>query len=945
MARNTNSNSESLGELYARIGLDFDDLNNSFVQVERSLNQNIGRLNRANRVIDIQQRVELLGLDESADAERIFETRTRNLNRTLENERTRLRLLQDSLEDTRRRTGATSDETQRAEIAFENARLSVARLENQLQELNEQHAGGTDWTESIVAFSQKAAPVISVARAIFQAFGAINDATTDLIEKFRELQKNAYNFNLPLDKADDFARKIRLAGGELEDIGGYLRGMTDALVKGETDDPEFIALQRYNETIFDATGKLKSYYEIWETVHRAFKKAQAEGKEIEFLQMTGGESGVTDAIQALNRWEQAIKDANDIVKANIDYKQLEQADRVTKKLTEQTDEFGKAIADAFSPATTKAAETLFDVIKAGTQWLVDHKADLKNIWETPSILLSPLESFKHMAQQEKAETQRLFSAMKYRDANLKKLFDTSAGLDKAHADLKKRSENQSKEKDPFQQYAIQRTKDLKDAIADLRLEIDYEDDYQKAVAQAQLERERALRQIVVGDKERAAIEEKYRTDIEKAEKDHADKLEDIWKETAAIQYETSHSAFEKEIFDIEQWKKKALDDLGEFKDAIGDKNKWLQESAAITANALAKETQAFEKEIDRINGKVQSLAEKVFDQEANDRQKELYKLAKEISEYSGEGIYNPELIQRYANNALQDIDASLTVDLAFDDSGIAHLQLPGEMFKIYDTMQAYLEKEKAYAEQMLKPAALANLEKLNPQINALKPEFDTSNIQRQLSTIEGQTIDFKANLAAVDENFKISTSYFESAMLTASNAATAFSNSLATAADYIAKLNFQFPDLKPQNNFSILPSLQTPNSKISSPSTPQPIFKFGDNDISAKTTAELQRLVEVNEKELPNIVQALAPLDKITSQIADITSYLGNIAKDAAARQAKPKTITLAPSINLKVDLGGAYVFDDRMKAKLTDDVTTEIVNQINEALTRATNNLNTYFG
>lgn len=882
MARNTNNNSESLGEFYLRIGLDFDDLNNSFVQVERTLNQNLGRLNRANRVINLQAQVELQGLDESADAERIFEVRTRQLNRTLENERTRLRLLQNQLEDTARRTGATSDETQRAEIAFENARLSVARIENQLQELNEQHARGTDWTESIIAFSQKAAPVISVTREIFQAFGEINASTDNLIEKFRELQKNAYNFNLPLDKADDFARKIRLAGGELEDIGGYLRGITDALIKGETDDPEFLALQRYGETIFNATGKLKNYYEIWEAVHRAFQKAKAEGKEIEFLQMTGGESGVTDAIQALNRWDQAVKDANEIIKANIDYQQLEQADRVAKKLTEQTDEFGKALASVFQPAATGVAEMFFEVIKKGTQILIDCKNELKQIKDLPNIFSSPSDYFKTLYENEKTVSNRLFEKIKNDQNNLNKVFATSAGLDKAHADLKKRLEKQAKEKDPFQQYAIQRTKDIKDAIADLRLEIDYESDYQKAVAQATLERERALRQIVVGDAERAAIEEKYRTDIEKAEKDHADKLEDIWKETAAIQYETSHSAFEKEIYDIRQWRNSALDALGDYKDAIGDKNKWIEESAAIVANAAAKEAQAYEKEIDRIKGRTQTLAEKIFEKTHSQAERDIYRAQKEYMDLWREGIYPKEMID--LNYQLEIGDILSNIDKAYNKVPDFKLMLPDTDFftplnaQIDAIIDSYEELTKAEKQAL----NLANIPSKTPNFEL--PDLPVGKLNIDTSEFEN----FKTTLATSIEPIKISTSYFEDSLTHAATAIINFENTLTTVAEKFAKL------------------------EIATPSSATKEFNFSKMDFSK--------------------------IEAITKQLADLTKTAGSIAQDAQSRQkqnSKPVQITVSP--NISIDLGGAYVFDNQMKSQLTNDITNKVANAVTDAVSQAT--------
>lgn len=920
-------NTESLGELYARIGLNFDDVENSFVQVERSLRENLQRLNRADNLVRIQQRIELTGLDESADAERIFEVRTRHLNRQLENQRARLRMLQASLEDTRRRTGENSDETQRAEISFENARLAVARLENQLNQLNENHNRGTNWTDEIIEFSQKAAPVISVARSMFQAFSAINDATNNLIEKFRELQKNAYNFNLPIDKADDFTRKLRLAGAEIEDVGGYLRGITDALVKGETDDPEFIAMQRYGESIFDASGKLKNYAEIWESVHRAYQKAKAEGKEIEFLQLTGGESGVTDAIQALERWETAVENANKIVKANIDYKQLEKADIASKNLSEQFDELGKAAADAFTPATTKAAEMLFEVIKEGTQWIIDHKDGLKEMWETPSILFSPFKSYEHMLKTERAESKKMLFAMKDQDKTLKKVFETSAGLERAHEDLKKKIADKDKGVDPLHQYAIQRTNDLKDNIADLRIALDYESEYQQALKQATLERERALRQIVVGDAERAAINEKYLADIETAEKVHADKLQDLWQETAALQYEQSHSAYQKEIYDIRQWRDSALDALGDFKDWIGDKNKYVEESAAIVANAAAKEAQAYEKEIDRIKGKTMTLAEKIFEKTHSQAEIDIKNAQKEYIEAWREGIYPKEML---------DLNYQLEIGKILSNLDPKYNEIPDFKFDLPDVdyytplndavdglIESYTELDEVQRQALNLPNIPSKIDAPDlpdlPDIPAQKMNFDTSAVEN-----------FKASLETSIEPIRISTSYFENSLTHAATAIIEFENSLITAADKISKL--EFSDLKSTNHFATHGSEPInrdqnkksipPTPKIDLPKTEPPKFTAPKTDT---------KVFDGMAKEMANI----------SNKIADLTRTAGTIASKIDKARSTPANVTVAPNMTISLNLSGSYILTQAMVNQLANDCTEQVANGVTDAVTRATNNLN----
>ena len=104
----------------------------------------------------------------------------------------------------------------------------------------------------------------------------------------------------------------------------------------------------------------------------------------------------------------------------------------------------------------------------------------------------------------------------------------------------------------------------------------------------------------------------------------------------------THTAFEKQLRDIEQWEK-----------AQRDKADTAEEIAGIIAESAAKEAQAFEREVERIKDKLQSLDDKIFEQEhsqyGND---DLRKLQQERIKLYAEGIYSPEKIERYYRNAV-----------------------------------------------------------------------------------------------------------------------------------------------------------------------------------------------------------------------------------------------------------------------------------------------------
>ncbi len=95
----------------------------------------------------------------------------------------------------------------------------------------------------------------------------------------------------------------------------------------------------------------------------------------------------------------------------------------------------------------------------------------------------------------------------------------------------------------------------------------------------------------------------------------------------------------------------------------------------------------------------------------------------------------------------------------------------------------------------------------------------------------------------------------------------------------------------------------------------------------------------------------------ITESNAQISSLLGQISGDGIAsvnanlehildainQQATPVQVNVSPSIN--VDLGGAYVFDDKMKKTLTDDITSKVAAGVSQAARNALANVNYGYG
>ena len=899
--------SESTSDLYIRLGLSTDELESGFVIAERSLRDNMARLNRENTIVDLRAQVEIAGLDESADATRILEVRQQALQHRIEIQRDRVRLASAALHDMTQRLGENNDQTQRAAIAHERERMSLARLERQLRELNQTQSETSGSESGIGGLSdlvdgllEKIPPQARMAAAGIAAFGSAavgaGKASEELVEEWRELQKQAYELNMSVNDAENFLRHMQLAGGDIGDFEGYIRGITDAYAKGEFDDPEFIALRRYGAEITDASGRLKDFKALTEEVYQAWKKAEAEGNGIEFLQMTGGESGIRDAIQYFKRYEEAKEDAEKIFDAGLDPEEMQEADRALNLLTEQMDEFKEAAVSLVTPATTAAVKNLFEIFRAGTKILVESKEELRDLGGTlADVIFNPtgLNPLANLFKDEKTDGL---------DAHTKKVLAAGQELEKAHEDLKKKLES-----DPLSQYSDQRARDLDDEIAELRIAIDYESEYQRAVATAQLERERALRHMNISSKERAAIETKYLAEIEQAEKDHEDKMEALWQETNKLQFDSSHSAFESQIRDIEEWKNKALEDLGEYENAIGDKNRWVEESAAITANALAKEREAFESEVDRMRGKIESaqdrLARLTLSQRDNDiyqAQKQYYQDLQELPKEFADAIYNAQI-------------AAIRKRTREDKSGSYRKRPDGApnddtYYQLLDFINANkhinnaaenlvkLDAEEVARAEVLKKSALgiaeversanksgrATTELANANLSLANTNLKTGTASEQAAQQLKDTADTASNLGGTLQNANSAIDKNISALKNATSATGTFIKGLANVADIEAQ--------KQQEKFS-LPNLQ-PAQK---PQGEQIEIIYGDIDSSEETTDEI-----------PVLYGKFADLGNATENLsADMQSYsekLNTSAEKTAESLAQVKTSNIQQAATKAAD-------------------------------------------
>ena len=132
------------------------------------------------------------------------------------------------------------------------------------------------------------------------------------------------------------------------------------------------------------------------------------------------------------------------------------------------------------------------------------------------------------------------------DAHTRQVLDAGQRLEKAHEDLKKGRQ------ETLGQYSDQRARDLRDEQRDLELEIEhFNQDYDLAIAQAELWRERALRQNYMTNTEKAAVDETFATQIEQIEQDRAQAIKEAREDVAA----ELGTDLDRQLLDLQRQKK------------------------------------------------------------------------------------------------------------------------------------------------------------------------------------------------------------------------------------------------------------------------------------------------------------------------------------------------------------------------------------------------------
>ena len=124
--------------LYLGMGIDTSQLHSDFIDAEKTINQNLARINNEMKLIKIKGQVELEGLDESASSAEKLRVQEEALTAQIGLQQDKIILLGATYEHLIQTRGESAEVTKQVEYQLAREQLAMQRLETQIADLSKQ---------------------------------------------------------------------------------------------------------------------------------------------------------------------------------------------------------------------------------------------------------------------------------------------------------------------------------------------------------------------------------------------------------------------------------------------------------------------------------------------------------------------------------------------------------------------------------------------------------------------------------------------------------------------------------------------------------------------------------------------------------------------------------------------------------------------------------------
>lgn len=480
------------------------------------------------------------------------------------------------------------------------------------------------------------------------------------IDGYRELSRAANELNISVSKTSDLLNIAKLTGTDFGDIRDWVRGVQDAILKGDSEDPEVIATEKYNVVLQDAYGNLLDFNTAHDRLIEGALKAAEAGELEAYAIMTQGE-GIKDILPYLKSYVQAKRDFNQIRWSTTDEAALKEASRNLRFMEIQLGEFKSSLSSLGVPLANMALESSSESYKTATDLIEDNREAIL-YWEFVVI-----EAFKRVKDFVTGATTSMIDGIKGTNEALESTDQGSPidalaipiipGIKSPMISGSKLAIDTLKEFNGALDDNAKKTKSLIGEIKDSDLTPDigfFEaaqkslDEYLAANARARAESEETAESIAAGLSYSANRIKKYKAEL--AEINRELKFGD--------------NDYQKSLADLNAW----------YQGALKDAKHYAHEREVIEQLRDAKRLKI---ETDRAN-KLQEIRDSVSNLGANDLQRQLIAIAKERDSWIKAGMSISEAVelsQIKINQLFKErADKLQELRLSLSDSGLTDLQ-------------------------------------------------------------------------------------------------------------------------------------------------------------------------------------------------------------------------------------------------------------------------------
>ena len=208
-------------------------------------------------------------------------------------------------------------------------------------------------------------------------FAGVENSIVDMMKATAASGDSVYvmsrGFQMSVADTGKFVTMAKTAGVEVNDLASTLKRVQQSIVRGGEDAKAEQWLKRYGESAFDANGKLKDLNEMTLTLSRALKRAQADGRGMEFILATMRNASA-DVITTIEDAEGVYEQASHIVKAGIANPTL--AHEVQGNLNamgQQAAQLGTNFNAALLPVANEIIPRMTERMGKMTQLITDNK--------------------------------------------------------------------------------------------------------------------------------------------------------------------------------------------------------------------------------------------------------------------------------------------------------------------------------------------------------------------------------------------------------------------------------------------------------------------------------------------------------------------------------------------------------------------------------------------